>query len=91
MRKGRTLSYEVWAGLFVCYTRFMQKLATRIFIFASVAFGIIGVSLVLTASGPDSPDSDLSQVLIKLLFISVFIILPSFALSVAGRYLNSKS
>ena len=69
----------------------MQKIATRIFIYASVIFGIIGILLVLTASGPDKPDSSLSQLLVKLLFINVFIILPSFALSVAGKYLNSKS
>lgn len=69
----------------------MQKIATRVFIYASVTFGIIGILLVLTASGPDKPDSIVSQILIRLLFINVFIILPSFALSVAGKYLNGKS
>jgi hypothetical protein len=69
----------------------MQKIATRIFIYASVAFGIVGILVVLTASGPDKPDSDLSQLFIRLLFINVFIILPSFALSIAGKYLNGKS
>ena len=69
----------------------MQKIATRIFIGASVTFGIIGIALVLTASGPDTPDSAMSEVLIKLLFINVFIILPSFALSIAGKYLSDKS
>lgn len=69
----------------------MQKVATRVFIYASVTFGIIGILLVLTASGPDKPDSHVSQVLIRLLFINVFIILPSFALSIAGKYLNGKS
>lgn len=68
----------------------MQKIATRVFIFASVAFGIIGVLLVVTAAGPDTPDSRLSEVLIRLLFLTVFIILPSFALSVAGKYLDGK-
>ena len=69
----------------------MQKIATRIFIYASVTFGIIGILVVLTASGPDQPDSDTSQLLIRLLFANVFIILPSFALSIAGKYLNGKS
>jgi hypothetical protein len=69
----------------------MQKIATRIFVYASIAFGIIGILVVLTASGPNQPDSVLSETLIKLLFASVFIILPSFALSVAGKYLNGKS
>ncbi len=69
----------------------MQKIATRIFIYASVSFGIIGVLTVLTASGPDKPDSRLSEMLIRLLFINAFIILSAFALSVAGKYLNDKS
>ncbi len=68
----------------------MQKIATRIFIYASVVFGIIGMLIVITASGPDTPDSPLSETLIRLLFADVFIILPSFALSIAGKYLNSK-
>jgi hypothetical protein len=69
----------------------MQKIATRIFIYASVTFGIVGILVVLTASGPDEPDSSLSEIFIRLLFINVFIILPSFALSIAGKYLNGKS
>jgi len=69
----------------------MQKTATRIFIYASITFGIVGILVVLTSSGPDKPDSSLSELLIKLLFINVFIILPSFALSIAGKYLRDKS
>lgn len=69
----------------------MQKIATRIFIIASLTFGILGILVVLTASGPDQPDSMVSQILIRLLIINVFIILSSFALSVAGKYLNGKS
>jgi hypothetical protein len=69
----------------------MQKIATRVFIYASVAFGVIGLLVVLTGSGPDKPDSDVSQVLMRLLMADVFIILPSFALSIAGKYLNGKS
>ena len=69
----------------------MQKIATKIFIYSSVAFGILGILVVLTASGPDNNDSVISETLIKLLFITVFIILPSFALSLAGKYLKDKS
>lgn len=69
----------------------MQKIATRVFIYASVTFGIVGILVVLTASGPDKPDSNLGEIFIRLLFINVFIILPAFALSVAGKYLNGKS
>jgi hypothetical protein len=61
----------------------MQKIATRIFIYASIVFGVLGILVVLT-----QPDDD--EILSKLLFITVFIILPSFALSVAGKYLNGK-
>jgi Na+/H+ antiporter NhaA len=68
----------------------MQKIATKVFIYASIAFGIIGILAVLTSSGPDKPDSPFSQLLIRLLFVTVFIILPSFALSIAGKYLNGK-
>lgn len=69
----------------------MQKKATKVFTYASAVFGILGILVVVTASGPDKQDSTLSTVLIRLLFITVFIILSSFALSVAGKYLNDKS
>ncbi len=68
----------------------MQKIATRIFIYSSIIFGIIGILVVITGSGPDAPDSNISQILIRLLFATVFVILPSFALSVAGKYLKEK-
>ncbi|HSE61812.1 MAG TPA: hypothetical protein VLA88_05980 [Candidatus Saccharimonadales bacterium] len=61
----------------------MQKIATRIFIGASVVFGILGILVVLTQPEDNS-------LLSKLLFMTVFIILPSFALSVAGKYLSGK-
>lgn len=69
----------------------MQKIATKVFIYASITFGILGILVVLTASGPDKPDSTLTEMLIRLLFVNVFIILPSFALSIAGKYLSDKS
>jgi len=69
----------------------MQKIATKVFIYSSIVFGIIGILVVITGSGPDTQDSYISTMLIRLLFIDVFIILPSFALSIAGKYLNNKS
>lgn len=75
----------------VWYTKSMQKIATRVFTYASVAFGILGVLIVLTGSDPDKQNSTLGTVLFRLLFITVFIILSSFALSVASKYLNDKS
>ena len=61
----------------------MQKLATMVFIYASVVFGFLGILIVLTGSEDNG-------ILTKLLMITVFIILPSFALSVAYKYLNGK-
>ncbi|HBH77927.1 TPA: hypothetical protein DDX46_04255 [Candidatus Saccharibacteria bacterium] len=69
----------------------MQKIATRVFIYSSILFGVLGILVVLTGSGPDKQDSAISEILIRLLFITVFIILPSFALSIAGKYLKDKS
>lgn len=63
-------------------------MATRVFIFSSIAFGVIGIVMVLL-SGPDGNESVmLVNRLRQLLFIDVCIILPSFALSVAGKYLK---
>lgn len=66
----------------------MQKISTRIFIIASLCFGFIGLLIVLTSSGPDHADTVWDETLIRLLMTSVFIILPSFALSVASKYLK---
>lgn len=68
----------------------MQRIATKLFIYASIAFGVIGVLGVITSSENDNDSSDLNKFLMKLLMVTVFIILPSFALSVAGKYLNGK-
>ena len=66
----------------------MQKIATKIFVWASISFGIIGMAMVLTTS-PQSNGPNV--VLLKLLFTSVIVILTSFALSIASKYLNGKS
>ncbi len=68
----------------------MQKIATRIFICSSVAFGIMGILNVLTLpEGGDNNASPLHTVIMKLFFTSLFFVLSSFALSVAGKYLKS--
>ncbi len=66
----------------------MQKIATRIFICASICFGVIGITIVLTSGGPNTPDTPLTELLVRLMFTTVFIILPSLALSIAGKYLT---
>jgi hypothetical protein len=68
----------------------VQKIATRVFMAASLAFGVTGILLVITGFGPDQPDTPTTIFLGKILFACVFIILPSFALSVATKYLDGK-
>lgn len=63
-----------------------QQVATMVFKYASIAFGIVGLLMILTSS----PDGHDNPILNRLLFATVFIILPSFALSVAGKYLDDK-
>ena len=66
----------------------MQKIATKVFIYSSISFGVVGIILVLVG-GPDGNNPSLwNQRLHQLLLIGACIILPSFALSVAGKYLN---
>ncbi|NDE68396.1 hypothetical protein EB052_02195, partial [bacterium] len=66
-----------------------QKIATRVFIYSSITFGVIGILMILT-EGPHGDVSAFGEILHKLLMITVCIILPSFALSVAGKYLNGE-
>lgn len=68
----------------------MQKIATRIFIYASITFGVLGILMVVTDTDPDENSSGFELFITKVFMINVFIILSSFALSVAGKYLNSK-
>lgn len=68
----------------------MQKIASRVFVYASVTFGVLGVIMVLTGMDPDQNNHGLELVIAKLFMSTVFIILSSFALSVASKYLNGK-
>ena len=68
----------------------MQKIATRIFVVASAAFGVFGICLVLSLpSANNLPEPAITVVFQKLLVSSGFVVLSSFALSVAGKYLKS--
>jgi hypothetical protein len=69
----------------------MQKIATRVFIYASLVFGVLGITIVLTGIDPDENSSGFELVITKLFMATIFVILSSFALSVAGKYLNGKS
>lgn len=65
----------------------MQKIATKVFVWASIAFAVIGMIMVLTTDQNTGP----RPVMLRFLFASVIVILTSFALSVASKYLNGKS
>lgn len=68
----------------------MQKIATRVFIIASIVFGILGILMVLTGTDPDDNSYGIELVITKLFMSTIFVILTSFALSVASKYLNGK-
>lgn len=68
----------------------MQKIATRVFIYASLVFGALGVFMALSGIDPDQQGSGLEMVLGKLFMTTVFVILTSFALSIACKYLEDK-
>lgn len=66
----------------------MQKAATRTFTIASLLFGIVGLTMVMLASDQGGDNSGSFSILIRLLMASVFVILPSFAVSIACKYLG---
>lgn len=68
----------------------MQKIATRVFIYASVTFGILGVFMALSGIDPVQQGSGMELTLGKLFMTTVFVILTSFAHSFAGKYLKEK-
>jgi len=69
----------------------MQKIATRVFIYSSITFGILGIYIVLTGTDPDENNTGFDLVIAKLFMSTIFVILTSFALSVASKYSNGKS
>ena len=68
----------------------MQKIATKVFIYASITFGVLGVIMIIAGFDPDERNTGIEMLITKLFMASVFVILSSFALSVAGKYLNGK-
>lgn len=67
----------------------MQRTATRIFVIASVVLGIIGSLFFLTLIDGDV-ESTLSQAVFALWGVSGSVVLASFGVSVAGKYLSVK-
>jgi hypothetical protein len=68
----------------------MQKIATRVFMGAAVVFGILGIIQVLTMPDNDNEMSSFNKIIMRLLMATVFVILSSFALSIAGKYLKDR-
>lgn len=68
----------------------MQRIATNVFMGASLTFGVLGVIIVLTGMEPDENNSGIEFIITRLFMASIFVILTSFALSVAGKYLMNK-
>ena len=66
----------------------IQKLATQIFTATSVFFGAMGVTLIVLFWTNGDSESDATMILVRLLMMSVFVILSSFAVSFAGKYLR---
>jgi uncharacterized membrane protein YuzA (DUF378 family) len=65
----------------------MQRIATWVFVIASVAFGIVGSLFFITLVAGDA-DSTLSQVVFALWGVTGSVVLGAFGVSVAGRYLT---
>jgi len=65
----------------------MQKVATNVFIVSSIAFGVLGSLFWITIPRGEEPSSVINHLLLVVCGITVSVILSSFALSVAGKYL----
>jgi len=63
----------------------MQKIATQVFIYASIAFGVIGVTMFLFTSDDGEPMEWLAKVLV----CTGFVVLSSFGVSVGLKYLSN--
>jgi hypothetical protein len=66
----------------------VQTIATRVFVISSVAFGAVGTLFFLTLVGDWSEAA--SEAVFALWGVIGCVVLSSFALSVAGKYLTDK-
>lgn len=65
----------------------IQIFTTKVFMYSSLAFGVAGVSLVMMADATGDFSNFLREIFLRTLITCVFVILPSFALSIAGKFL----
>jgi len=64
----------------------MQEISTKIFIIASITFGLYGVILIFSSDGKQDPP----DWMFKIMAVIVFTILSSFGVSVGLKYLTDK-
>jgi FtsH-binding integral membrane protein len=67
----------------------VQTIATRVFVISSVAFGAVGTLFFLTTLVGDLSEAA-SEAVFALWGVIGCVVLSSFALSVAGKYLTDK-
>lgn len=79
------------------YNKSMFKYAIKVFIYASVTFFVVGTVYVVAQTVQRNPDDTFVRVMSTLFPIVIFVILTSFAISVASllirfneKYLNKK-
>jgi hypothetical protein len=66
----------------------VQRVATRVFVIASMVFGVVGILFAVTLPFEgDAVASDANHALFVMLAALGFVVLSSFAVSVAGKYL----
>jgi len=63
--------------------RNIQELAPKVFVIASILFGVTGIVMIVT-----TPDGDPEGVIGKILAGLAFIVLSSFGVSVGNKYLS---
>ncbi len=63
-----------------------QKLATQVFISASILFGVMGVTMILSTPMDGAPP----ELLFKVLLALGFVVLSSFGVSAGLKYLSDK-
>ena len=68
----------------------MQRIATRVFVISSITFGLIGALFFVITFGAHWGEST-SEIVFAIWGVSGCVVLSSFALSVAGKYLGDDS
>lgn len=68
----------------------MQRMATQVFVVSSIAFGVIGAVFFLVVFATGWPDS-IGEVVFAIWGVSGCVVLSSFGVSVAGKYLSEDS